>query len=211
MTTHPAKHSEITLPLLIEYVDALITSLDSSLDRKQAQTTAEQTDDTTELLWVVHDREALSLLQTQLKKNTTIKGDNSTKDSNVLANAFHTSTLSELAKQHTPERYELACFWLPTLSHELLPHYIPAPMRYRDLYAAHLLVALDSTMDLKPYGFTPFDILNEPSLNISDVESITSSSVSATLWQFNLYDYKQLPNWLNADYWANPENWGKHR
>ena len=34
---------------------------------------------------------------------------------------------------------------------------------------------------------------------------------SATLWQFNLYDYKQLPNWLNADYWANPENWDKHR
>ncbi|MEC9444900.1 MAG: DUF6231 family protein, partial [Pseudomonadota bacterium] len=58
---------------------------------------------------------------------------------------------------------------------------------------------------------TPFDVLSEPSLDISDIESITSSTVSAALWQFNLYDYKQLPNWLNADYWANPENWGKHR
>ena len=84
-------------------------------------------------------------------------------------------------------------------------------MRYRDLYAAHLLIALDSSIDLKPYGFTPFDILNEPSLNIDDIQSITSSTVTATLWQFNLYEYKQLPILLNADYWANPENCGKHR
>ena len=126
-------------------------------------------------------------------------------------NAQKLSTLSDLAKQHVPDRYELACFWLPTLSEELTQHYVPLLMRYRDLYAAHLLIALDSSIDLKPYGFTPFDILNEPSLNIDDIQSITSSTVTATLWQFNLYDYKQLPNWLNADYWANPENWGKHR
>lgn len=201
MTTHTAKHSEITLPLLIEYVDALMPSLDN-----QAQTTIEQNDDTTELLWVAHDKTELSTLQTQLKKNTSTKDDH-----NVLIEAWHLSTLSELAKQHLPERYELACFWLPTLSHELLQQYIPALMRYRDLYAAHLLVALDSSIDLKPYGFTPFDILNEPSLDIDNIESITSSTVSAILWQFNLYDYKKLPNWLNADYWANPENWGKHR
>ena len=89
-------------------------------------------------------------------------------------------------------------------------------MRYRDLYAAHLLIALDDTLDLKAYGFTPFDILNEPSLEMnttdkSEQPSSVKSSASARLWQFNLYDYKQLPNWLNADYWANPENWGKHR
>lgn len=200
MTTHTDKYSKITLPLLIEYVDALMPSLDSSLD-KQAQTMAGQTD----LLWVAHDKTELSTLQTQLKKNTHIKDDN------VSTEAWHVSTLPELAKQHVLERYELACFWLPTLSQELLHQYIPTLMRYRDLYAAHLLVALDSSINLKPYGFTPFDILSEPSLDISDIESITSSTVSATLWQFNLYDYKQLPNWLNADYWANPENWGKHR
>ncbi len=210
MTTHTAKYSKITLPLLIEYVDALMPSLDNSLD-KQAQTMTRQTDDTTQLLWVAHDKTELSTLQTQLKKTTHIKDTNVKDDNNVSAEAWHVSTLSELAKQHVLERYELACFWLPTLSQELLHQYIPALMRYRDLYAAHLLVALDSSIDLKPYGFTPFDILSEPSLDISDIESITSSTVSAALWQFNLYDYKQLPNWLNADYWANPENWGKYR
>lgn len=210
MTTHTAKYSKITLPLLIEYVDALMPSLDNSLD-KQAQTMTRQTDDTTQLLWVAHDKTELSTLQTQLKKTTHIKDTNVKDDNNVSAEAWHVSTLSELAKQPVLERYELACFWLPTLSQELLHQYIPALMRYRDLYAAHLLVALDSSIDLKPYGFTPFDVLSEPSLDISDIESITSSTVSAALWQFNLYDYKQLPNWLNADYWANPENWGKYR
>ena len=206
MTTHTAKTSKITLPLLRDYVDALMPSLDSSLDTsidEQAQTTGDQTDDTTELLWVAHDKTELSALQTQLKTLP----DNS----NVPVQSWHISTLSELTKQHLPKRYELVCFWLPSLSHETLQQYIPALMRYRDLYAAHLLVALDSSIDLKPYGFTPFDILSEPSLDANQVESITSSTVSATLWQFNLYDYKKLPNWLNADYWANPENWGKHR
>lgn len=31
------------------------------------------------------------------------------------------------------------------------------------------------------------------------------------IWQFNLFDYKQLPDWLNSKFWANPENWGKFR
>ncbi|MDN5621176.1 MAG: DUF6231 family protein [Psychrobacter sp.] len=203
MTIHSTKHSKITLPLLIEYVDALMTSLDSSID-KQAQTIDAQDD--ARLLWVAHDKKERSLLQTALEKQTDTNDKN-----NASAESWQLSTLSELTKQPVLERYELACFWLPTLSHELLHQYIPALMRYRDLYAAHLLVALDDSIDLKPYGFTPFDILDEPSVNIGDIESITSATVSATLWQFNLYDYKQLPNWLNADYWANPENWGKHR
>ena len=122
------------------------------------------------------------------------------------------STLSKLFHQPVPERYTLACFWLPTLSSELLQQYIPLLMRYRDLYAAHVLIALDDTVDLKAYGFTPFDVLNEQPLEDKVINKAKSaSSDSATLWQFNLYDYKQLPNWLNADYWANPENWGKNR
>ncbi|MGO3640509.1 MAG: DUF6231 family protein, partial [Psychrobacter sp.] len=82
---------------------------------------------------------------------------------------------------------------------------------------AHLLIAINDTADLKPYGFTPFDILSEKPEEMTivnqteSVESNVPSSATTTLWQFNLYDYKQLPNWLNADYWANPENWGKHR
>ena len=211
MTKHTASRSDITLPLLIAYVDALLPSLTT-----QVQLPTESSNDSAELLWVVHGNQDLSALQVQLRDNESIKNsvekDSVEKDSAEMArDAWHLSTLAELAKHNLPERYELACFWLPTLPAELLQHYIPLLMRYRDLYAAHLLIALDSSVDLKPYGFTPFNILSEPLLDADNFHSITSSTVTATLWQFNLYDYKQLPNWLNADYWANPENWGKHR
>lgn len=189
--------SDITLPLLIDYVDALLPSLTIQAN---ASTTIESTNNDTELLWVVPDQNARLALKTLLKN---------TRSPQI-------STLLELNQRQLPERYELACFWLPTLSPELLQQYIPLLMRYRDLYAAHLLIALDDTLDLKAYGFTPFDILNEPSLEMNTTDQTeqplsAKSSASARLWQFNLYDYKQLPNWLNADYWANPENWGKHR
>ena len=189
--------SDITLPLLIDYVEALLPSLTIQAN---ASTTTESTDNDTELLWVIPDQNARLALETLLKN---------TRSPQI-------STLLELNQRQLPERYELACFWLPTLSPEFLQQYIPLLMRYRDLYAAHLLIALDDTLDLKAYGFTPFDILNEPSLEMnttdkSEQPSSVKSSASARLWQFNLYDYKQLPNWLNADYWANPENWGKHR
>ena len=189
--------SDITLPLLIDYVEALLPSLTIQAN---ASTTIESTDNDTELLWVVPDQNARLALKTLLKN---------TRSPQI-------STLLELNQRQLPERYELACFWLPTLSPELLQQYIPLLMRYRDLYAAHLLIALDDTLDLKAYGFTPFDILNEPSLEMNTTDQTeqplsVKPSASARLWQFNLYDYKQLPNWLNADYWANPENWGKHR
>ena len=189
--------SDITLPLLIDYVEALLPSLTIQAN---ASTTIESTNNDTDLLWVVPDQNARLALKTLLKN---------TRSPQI-------STLLELNQRQLPERYELACFWLPTLSPELLQQYIPLLMRYRDLYAAHLLIALDDTLDLKAYGFTPFDILHEPSLEMNTTEQTeqplsVKSSASARLWQFNLYDYKQLPNWLNADYWANPENWGKHR
>lgn len=31
------------------------------------------------------------------------------------------------------------------------------------------------------------------------------------LYRFNIYDYKETPDWLNARYWAHPERWGKAR
>lgn len=197
MIKQTASRSDITLPLLIDYVEALLPSLTIQAN---ASTTIESTDNDTELLWVVPDQNARLALKTLLKN---------TRSPQI-------STLLELNQRQLPERYELACFWLPTLSPELLQQYIPLLMRYRDLYAAHLLIALDDTLDLKAYGFTPFDILNEPSLEMNTTDQTeqplsAKSSASARLWQFNLYDYKQLPNWLNADYWANPENWGKHR
>lgn len=204
MTKHIANRSDITLPLLIKYVDALLPSLTT-----QANTTIDEVDNLAKLLWVVLDKDTDLAIKSQLKSYMASKDHNTTiRDSQIV----HVTTLSELNQQQIPGRYALACFWLPTLSPEMLQQYIPLLMRYRDLYAAHVLIALDDTVDLKAYGFTPFDVLNEQPLEDKVINKAKSaSSDSATLWQFNLYDYKQLPNWLNADYWANPENWGKNR
>lgn len=31
------------------------------------------------------------------------------------------------------------------------------------------------------------------------------------LWQFNILNYKHVPDWFNSKFWANPENWNKFR
>ena len=35
--------------------------------------------------------------------------------------------------------------------------------------------------------------------------------VSEHLYYFDIFDYKQIPEWLNNDYWSNPEMWDKAR
>lgn len=203
MTQHSSNHSNITLPLLIDYVDTLLPSLTT-----QVGATSSQPNDNAEVLWVLQDKDAQLGIGPQLNSHVANQSHSS---STADMQKLQISTLSKLFHQPLLERYTLACFWLPTLSSELLQQYIPLLMRYRDLYAAHVLIALDDTVDLKAYGFTPFDVLNEQPSEDKVINKAISSSDSATLWQFNLYDYKQLPNWLNADYWANPENWGKNR
>lgn len=208
MTQYNTTHSNITLPLLIDYVDALLPSLTTHVDAISSQT-----HDNAEVLWVLQDKEAQLAIEPQLNGHV-INESHSSSTADI--QRLQISTLSKLFHQAIPERYTLACFWLPTLSLELLQQYIPLLMRYRDLYAAHVLIALNDTVDLKAYGFTPFDVLSEQNLEDKAINraksSLSDTSLdSATLWQFNLYDYKQLPNWLNADYWANPENWGKSR
>lgn len=221
MTKQSTRRAEVTLPLLIAYIDALLPTLAQETDaqtntQSDSKSTKHNIDDKPELLWVTEDKNTLALLNTALTNHAAFQASDTTQPADKLAS----STLLALNQQPVSERYELVCFWLPTLSAEQLQQYIPLLMRYRDLYAAHLLIALEHNIDLQPYGFTPFDILQTSTLtkdtdlsgaDMTQMPAAAHAFGSATLWQFNLYDYKQLPNWLNADYWANPENWDKHR
>ena len=221
MTKQSTRRAEVTLPLLIAYIDALLPTLAQATDaqtntQSDSKSTKHKIDDKPDLLWVTEDKNTLALLNTALTNHAAFKASDTTQPADKLSS----STLLALNQQPVSERYELVCFWLPTLSAEQLQQYIPLLMRYRDLYAAHLLIALEHNIDLQPYGFTPFDILQTSTLtedtdlsgaDMTQMPAAAHALGSATLWQFNLYDYKQLPNWLNADYWANPENWDKHR
>lgn len=73
-------------------------------------------------------------------------------------------------------------------------------VKLRDLMAKRIVVAaqLDDEKLLRSLGFTR---LLEHSQQAADFE----------FWQFNILTYKQVPDWLNARFWANPENWNKFR
>ncbi len=208
---NPLESSKLTLPLLVTYVTELTTTLNekAALSVDDAPTNhisnnshddSNKNDKNADLLWVMEDKAALARLNAQ-------------GHTNEAANYTDATTLVALAKQTTYSRYQLACFWLPTLTEDTLQPYIPLLMRYRDLYAAHLIIALSQDIDWRHYGLLPFSVFgDEQAAGLNSLKPLNSlQSTEIMLWQFNLYDYKQLPNWLNSDYWANPENWDKRR
>ncbi|MGO3641362.1 MAG: hypothetical protein ACTJFK_05310, partial [Psychrobacter sp.] len=99
MTKHATSRSDITLPLLINYVDALLPSL---AIQEETPKTTDQTFDITELLWVVEDKNAQSAVKAQLENYL-----HHQKNDVAIANSdtLQIVTLLELTKQQTPERY----------------------------------------------------------------------------------------------------------
>lgn len=69
--------------------------------------------------------------------------------------------------------------------------------RLRDLLARQVLVLADPQ-------YSP--LLH--ALGFSKIEQLEQNTI---IWQFNILSYKQIPDWLNSKYWANPENWDKFR
>lgn len=84
--------------------------------------------------------------------------------------------------------------------------------KLRDLLARRVLVIVtaqalhDLVEQLHALGFSQMD---------SPADSNTNSKPDVDpawqIWQFNILDYKQVPDWLNAKFWANPENFHKYR
>ncbi|MGM0564826.1 MAG: DUF6231 family protein [Pseudomonadota bacterium] len=73
--------------------------------------------------------------------------------------------------------------------------------RLRDLKSRRLLCALPSAgtfgkTDMIALGLTELQRYRDPDW---------------TLYEFNIHSYKQVPDWLNSRFWANPELWGKYR
>jgi hypothetical protein len=122
-----------------------------------------------------------------------------------------------LSQSPPTERYELICFWLPSLRDAEFKTYLATLMHSRDLYAEYTLIVLADSIDLVAYGFVHLD--GSPLDAVSTTTDQPKTDNAATqgqlhqlrAWQFNLFDYKPRPHWLNAHYWANPENWGKYR
>lgn len=102
--------------------------------------------------------------------------------------------VSELLNLPFTHRYDVACMVFDGDLSELLK--LQAVVRLRDLLARRVLV-VSSTCDeklLRSLGFTCLVQANK-----------------AQVWQFNILEYKHIPDWFNAKFWANPQNWDKFR
>lgn len=126
---------------------------------------------------------------------------------------IHSLSLAEFTDAPFNRRYTLGCLIQPfdpdiaLASHETqtqptLAIYNPIAIRLRDLFAEQSLLLTympSSELNFSSLGYIP--------LTIETAEELPNF----ISWQFNLYDYKQRPDWLNAKYWANPENFDKYR
>ncbi|MES2821549.1 MAG: DUF6231 family protein [Pseudomonadota bacterium] len=73
----------------------------------------------------------------------------------------------------------------------------------RNLNASRLAVLVDLTAcDWQETDFF--------ALALQASERFQRGGQTLSLFTYDLLDYKQVPDWLNAKFWANPENFGKY-
>ena len=73
----------------------------------------------------------------------------------------------------------------------------------RNLNASRIAVL----SDLAASGWQETDFY---SLALQASERFQRDDQVLTLFTYDLLDYKQVPDWLNSRFWANPENFGKY-
>ncbi|RLK50528.1 hypothetical protein DFR31_0430 [Alkalispirillum mobile] len=73
--------------------------------------------------------------------------------------------------------------------------------RLRDLHARRIILLVDHGQ----CGWTKLDITALGLTRLQDWDK------THALYGFDIDTYKTTPDWLNPDYWANPELWDRHR
>ena len=105
---------------------------------------------------------------------------------------------AELATQ----RFDLALV-VDCLEHLPKPQGLTLLGGIRNLNASRIAVLVDlGACDWKETDFF--------SLALQAGERFQRDEQVLTLFTYDLLDYKQVPDWLNARFWANPENFGKY-
>lgn len=111
-------------------------------------------------------------------------------------------SLSEILNLPFVKRYDMAIVMLdqPEFVEADVQHITQCLVKMRDLLAKRLVVVArpEDEKRLRALGMAQ---LIDPSEQQSDF----------ILWQFNILNYKHVPDWFNSKFWANPENWNKFR
>lgn len=144
----------------------------------------------------------LQLLAEEKKLDTAISID--FKPQQHWSGQWQYCSLSEVLNLPFRQRYDLALVNLIKHSNILASNHGQmehALVRLRDLFAKKVMVIADPSIakQLRALGFN--QVLN----------GLPSELHAVQLWQFNILTYKQVPDWLNARFWANPDNWDKFR
>lgn len=118
------------------------------------------------------------------------------------AELVHCPASARLPETLASQRYDLA------IVVDCLEHLSPAQGRQllgsiRNLNSSRLAVLVD----LQASGWTPTDFY---ALAMQASDSFLREKQTLSLFTYDLLAYKQAPDWLNAKFWANPENFGKY-
>lgn len=136
--------------------------------------------------------------------------------------AITTHSPQDFVQINFNKRYDLGCFIEGSLiDNQPLQPLTPLDTdtlkliatRLRDLFAEQSLLFLAVSGHCsgpdKSDGVTDKFSLNDLGYTLLPITE--SDDCYSHCWQFNLYDYKRQPDWLNARFWANPENFDKYR
>ena len=99
-------------------------------------------------------------------------------------------------------RFDLALV-VDCLEHLSKPQGLTLLGGIRNLNASRIAVLAD----LPASGWQETDFY---SLALQASERFQRDDQVLTLFTYDLLDYKQVPDWLNSRFWANPENFGKY-
>lgn len=80
--------------------------------------------------------------------------------------------------------------------------------RLRDLYSRRLLVLVPIASDSKG---SPQSTWQDADLIAYGMTRLAAYPDRRHLYEYNILNYKNVPDWLNAKSWANPELWDKYR
>lgn len=115
---------------------------------------------------------------------------------------WHWQTPAQLLSLPWLKRYDLAIAWLPhDLAEKQALHVLSA---LRDLHARQVLAFIP----LQAYGWHEDTLLG---LGLQQQARFQHGDDIIEAWSFDIRSYKSVPDWLNPRFWANPENWNKHR
>ncbi|MBJ2244104.1 DUF6231 family protein [Pseudomonas haemolytica] len=107
-----------------------------------------------------------------------------------------------LPEELAAQRFDLALV-VDCLEHLSKPQGLTLLGGIRNLNASRIAVLVD----LNACGWKETDFF---SLALQAGERFQRDKQFLTLFTYDLLDYKQVPDWLNARFWANPENFGKY-